>query len=93
MYLTAEKDIYGNSQNFTSDKFRRILDLLNGYMKYPYTICEMRQDNVNDPHGRIDIEVRYTNENNRIIHQKLLILDDELIDGSTFHKRYEEFKS
>ena len=92
MILVAKQDVYGNVEHLTSDKMRRILDLIDGYMKQiPYTIHEIRQDNINDPHGRIDIEVRYVNEKNTLIQQKLLILNDELIDGKTFHERHNEW--
>ena len=91
MFLEAGRDIYGNTEQFTSDKMRHILDLIDGYMNgKEYTIAEIRQDDIYDKHGRIDIEIRYTDERNFLIQQKLLILDDELIDGNTFHKRYHD---
>lgn len=89
MVLTAGQDIYGKYENFTNTKLRRILDLIDGYVKNEsYTIYEIRQDNVNDPYGRVDIEIGYKNNADTIIRQKLLILNDELIDGNEFHKRY-----
>ena len=91
MILHAGHDIYGNLEHFTANKFRHILDLIDGYMKVPYSIYEIRQDDINDPHGRIDIEVRFSDQNNNLIQQKLLILNDELIDGENFHKRYKEW--
>ena len=57
----------------------------------PYVLCEIRRGNINDLHGRIDVAVRYINEKNHIVEQKLLILDDVIIDGKTFHKRFSEW--
>lgn len=92
MYLKANEDIFGNLEHFTSNDFRHILDLLDGYMKdIPYTIHKIWQDNVKDEFGRVDIEVRYVDEKNNLIQQKLLILNDELIDGNMFHERYDEW--
>lgn len=92
MILKAGYDEFGNIEHFTSDKLRHILDLIDGYMnKTPYTIHEIRQDDVKETHGRIDIEVRYVDKKNQLIQQKLLILNDELIDGDTFHKRFKEW--
>lgn len=94
MILKANIDEYGNIEQFTSEKLRHILDLIDGYMDgTPYTIHEIRQDNVKDAHRRIDIEIRFTDEKNYLIQQKLLILNDELIDGKTFHKRCKEWYS
>ena len=92
MIFKADKDECGNVEQFTADKLRRILDLIDEYMKnVPYIIHEIRQDNVADKHGRIDIEIRYVNKANCVIQQKLLILDDELIDGKEFHRRFKEW--
>lgn len=92
MFLKAGIDSYGFSESVTSNKIRIILNLIDDYMKdIPYTIQEIRQDDVNDKHGRIDIEIRYVNKNNVAVQQKLLILDNELIDGLTFHKRFKEW--
>lgn len=92
MILKASQDIFGNVEFFTADKFRHILDLIDGYMNgKEYTIHEIRQDDVNDRLGRIDIEIRFNNEKGDLIQQKLLILNDELIDGKTFHKRHREW--
>ena len=90
MLLKAGVDLFGDLERFTSIQFRRILDLIDGYMgAIPYNIAEIRQDNILDPLGRIDVEVRFE-KNGLMISQKLLILNDELIDGKTFHSRYEE---
>jgi len=91
MLLKAETDIYGHAVQLTSADLRRFLDLIDGYMKVPYTIHEIRQDNVHDLNGRVDIEVCYNNEKNQQVRQKLLILNNELIDGKTFHKRHDEW--
>ena len=92
MFLKAGKDIYGNREEFTSDKLRRILNLIDGYMKdIPYTIHEIRQDDTKDKNGRVDIEIRYVDKKNCLVQQKLLILNDELVDGETFHNRYKEW--
>lgn len=90
MMLTATQDIFGHRVELTSDKLRHILDLIDGYVKVPYTIQEIRQDDVNDKNGRIDIEVIYEKDKQLVL-QKLLILKDEVIDGITFHKRQKEW--
>lgn len=90
MFLKADRDLYGNSEHLTSDDFRHILDLVDNYKKSPYAIREIRRDDVKDPHGRIDIEILYINENKDLICQKLLILDGELLDGEMFHKKWRE---
>lgn len=91
MFLKADSDIYGNIERFTSSDFRHILDLIDGYRKAPYNICEIRRDDVHDQHGRIDIEIEYIGENGHWIRQKLLILNGELIDGKAFHERHDEW--
>jgi len=87
MQLIAEYDLHGNREHLTSSDLRRILDLIDGYMSIPYQIKEIWRDDVNDKNGRIDIEVEYIDNKKHLIRQKLLILNDELIDGKTFHKR------
>lgn len=91
MDLQAKTDVYGNPVNLTSKKLRDILDALdNYYREEPYTIWEIRQDNVKDKNDRYDIEVDLPNRG--LGHgQKLLFLNGELIDGKTFHKRYNEW--
>ena len=91
MFLKADSDIYGNIERFTSSDFRHILDLIDGYRKAPYNICEIRRDDIYDQHGRIDIEIEYIDENGHWIRQKLLILNGELIDGTAFHERHDEW--
>ena len=92
MIIKANQDIFGNLEQFTSNDFRHIFDLIDGYMKdKPYTIHEIWQDDIKDPHGRIDIEIRFVDEKGHLIQQKLLILNDELIDGKTFHERHDEW--
>lgn len=92
MFLIARCDSFGNAQHLTSKRLRRILDLLDTYMAgKKYDILEIRQENVKDPVERIDIEVAFVDENNHLMGQKLLILNDELIDGLTFHKRFDEW--
>lgn len=88
MQLIAGHDSFGNRENFTSDQMRHILDLIDGYMKVPYTIHDIYIDNVFDKHGRVDITVEFYDQNSMLVQQKLLILDDELIDGPEFHRRY-----
>lgn len=75
------------------DELSHIIDLIDAYMEIPYTIYELRRDDINDPHGRVDIEIRFVDEKNCPIQQKLLILDDEVVDGMAFHKRYKEWYS
>lgn len=91
MYLNADYDLYGNAERFTSADFRRILDLIDEYIKTPYRIVKIWRDDVKDENGRIDIEIEYTDEKKHLICQKLLILKDELIDGAAFHARYAEW--
>lgn len=91
MFLEARQDYFGHIEDVTSDKLRKILDLVDGYMKVPYKILEIWQDDINEPNGRIDVVVGFNNEKNFPVQQKLLILKDELIDGVTFHKRYHEW--
>lgn len=91
MFFEANKDIYGNPETVTSGYLSAILLLLDGYMNRSYAIREIRRDNVKDPNGRVDVEVEYLDENDRMIRQKLLILNGEVVDGLTFHKRYKEW--
>ena len=90
MFLKADRDIYDNIERVTASYLRHILDLIDGYRQKPYNICEIRRDDVHDKNGRVDIEIEYIDDN-RQIRQKLLILNDELIDGAAFHARYEEW--
>lgn len=90
MFLQANQDSYGHPVNLTSNKLRNILELLDKYMDgKEYTICEIRQDNINDKNQRIDVEICY--KTNFTIRQKLLILKGEVLDGNSFHKRYHEW--
>ena len=93
MELRARRDLFGNPSFFTADKFRKILDLLDVYMKgTPYAIAEMWENDVSDPNGRIDIEIIFEDKaSHHLIQQKLLILKGELIDGKTFHLRHDEW--
>ncbi len=92
MFLNAQSDAYGNVEEFSACDFRHILDLIDKYMNgKPYHICEIRQENIKDPVGRIDIIIKYIALNGLSVQQKLLILKDELIDGKTFHARYNEW--
>lgn len=91
MQFQAYKDASGNLERFSSNDIRKILDLLDGYMAYPYTIHEIYIDDIYDKNKRIDVRVRYVDLENRLMEQKLLILNDEVIDGETFHKRYKEW--
>ena len=87
MFLEANTDLYGRNEHFTSSDFRAILDALDAYFKVPYVIREIRRDDLQDPTGRVDIEVEYINSGNLPIRQKLLIMDGELLDGKAFHAR------
>lgn len=90
MVFTAGKDTFGQLEHWDSKKVRNVLDLLDKYFgEKPYEIMEIRQDNVNDPYGRIDVEV--VSSQGTFFWQKLLILNNEVIDGKTFHKRYHEW--
>lgn len=89
MFLTATQDIYGAVERFSANDFRHILDLIDGYMKKrPYYVCEIHRDDIRDPRGRVDIEIEYVDDHGYPIRQKLLILDDEIVDGTMFHKKY-----
>ena len=50
------------------------------------------EDNIwSDPaNQRYDIEIRYEKKGH-LIEQKLLMLKGEIIDGTEFHKRFDEF--
>lgn len=92
MELRARRDLFGNPTFFTAEKFRNILDLLDNYMKGTrYAIAEMWENDIKDPNGRIDIEILFENPEHQMIQQKLLVLNGELIDGKTFHARYNEW--
>ncbi len=91
MFIKADYDQYGKTEHFTSSDFRHILDLIDEYVKSNYRICEIRRDNIDDRNNRIDIEVEYLDSKGHLIHQKLLILNDELIDGKAFHERHDEW--
>ena len=91
MYLNADYDSYGHAVRLTSADFRRILDLIDGYIEIPYRIVRMWRDDVKDKNGRVDIEIEYANDEGHLVCQKLLILNDELIDGKSFHERYDEW--
>lgn len=91
MFLQAKRDIFNNPTFLTSQKLRNILDLLDEYMgDTPYYILEIREDDVKEKNGRIDIEILYEKEK-ALVTQKLLLLNGEIIDGITFHKRFEEW--
>lgn len=40
---------------------------------------------------RYDIDIVYTDQDNHLIRQKLLMLKGELLDGLEFHNRFKEF--
>ena len=91
MFFKSE-DAYGKSEIITGKYIRHIIDLLDGYMgETEYSIYRAWKDDISDEHGRIDIEIRYLNKDETLIQQKLLILNDEVIDGEMFHKRYREW--
>ena len=80
MFFKSE-DAYGKSDIITGNHIRHIIDLLDNYMgETEYSVYRAWKDDVNDEHGRIDIEIRYLNKDGVLIQQKLLILNDELID-------------
>lgn len=92
MKLEASRDDYGRPMQFTAAMFRHILELIDGYMKgEEYYIQTISQADVNDPNGRIDIEIARLNGQGMLVTQKLLILKDELVDGTEFHKRFSEW--
>lgn len=91
MHLSAYTDSYGHPDRLTSSQLRRIIDLIDEYMgDNLYCILSITRDDVNDPNGRVDIEIQY-HEGSRVMWQKLLILKDEIIDGETFHERINEW--
>ena len=91
MFIKASSDLYGKTEYFTASDFRHMLYLIDGYVKTGYRICEIRRADIDDKNGRIDIEVEYLDSKGHLIHQKLLILNDELIDGKMFHERHDEW--
>lgn len=91
MFLKADRDTYGNRECVSAVDLRHILDLIDGYKKTHYNICEIRRDNIRDEHGRIDIEIEFADEHGHWVRQKLLIMNGELIDGVSFHKRCREW--
>lgn len=91
MKITAYEDIFGRQEHLTSDKLRQILSLIDDYMhNTPYDILDIHEDDSCDPNGRIDIIIRFT-QDEKLVEQKLLILNGELIDRETFHKRFSEW--
>lgn len=85
-----QTDDYGNTVDLTT-KMPDIIVALDKYICVPYGVVELRQSNVNDPHGRIDLSAEYTPVGKRKVRQKFLVMNGELIDGDTFHKRYHEW--
>ena len=86
------KDDFGKVVEITSNDIRHLMDLLDGYMgDKPYHICEFWRSDINEKNGRIDVEIGYIGDKGIPIRQKLLILNDEVIDGKTFHERHDEW--
>ncbi len=86
------KDDFGKVVEITSNDIRHLMDLLDGYMgDKPYHICEFWRSDVNEKNGRIDVEIGYIGDKGIPIRQKLLILNDEVIDGKAFHERHDEW--
>ncbi len=55
-------------------------------------LCRVEDNSWSDPDNeRMDIEIRYTNAKGQPVHQKLLMLKGEVIDGVQFHERFKEF--
>ncbi len=55
-------------------------------------LVSVEDNSWNDPaNQRVDIEIRYVNEQGYLIQQKLLLMKGMLIDGNEFHKRFHEF--
>lgn len=91
MILIANTDSFGHPEQLTSRELRHILDLIDGYVQSDYRIISIERDDVRNPLGRIDIQIERRDGEGILFWQKLLILKDELIDGKTFHARFEEF--
>lgn len=93
MCKIEDKDLWGRPLNWTAEIISRILNMLDDYVSVPYSVTELRQDDANDKNGRIDVEITYANAKGQLTWQKLLVMNGELIDGITFHKRYNEWYS
>ena len=82
LYLKEITDILVKVQKYTEDKKLKDATLV-------YFEDSRWEDPINQ---RFDIDIQYVDETtNHYIRQKLLILKGEVIDGETFHKRYNEF--
>lgn len=73
-------------ETLTSTELKKILEDVEAFLGKPFTLLELQKEK-DAPHGRIDLWVTYEG----IFTQKLLIMDGEVIDGETFHKRFEEW--
>ena len=73
-------------ETLTSTELKKILEDVEAFLGKPFTLLELQKEK-DDPHGRIDLWVTYEG----IFTQKLLIMDGEVIDGETFHERFEEW--
>lgn len=73
-------------ETLTSTELKKILEDVEAFLGKPFTLLELQKEK-DDPHGRIDLWVTYEG----IFTQKLLIMNGEVIDGETFHERFEEW--
>lgn len=91
MYLNG-RDAYGRESFLTSAKLKEILGKIDDFLfGKKYFIREIRQDDTNSALQRYDIEVIIEEQDGKLWWQKLLLLNGEVVDGKTFHRRYKEW--
>lgn len=73
-------------ETLTSTELKKILEDVEAFLGEPFSLVELKKEK-DDPHGRIDLFVSYEG----IALQKLWIMNGEVIDGETFHERFEEW--
>lgn len=83
-------------QGWPINELLKVLNAVNIYTKKLSDCKEVHIVSVekflseHDNNDRVDIEIIYLQEN-QLIHQKLLMMKGEIIDGMTFHERFNEF--
>lgn len=78
-------------------ELKKVLDAIENYRLKKLSDCESlrvcsleKNLKSKDKNDRVDIEVNYIH-NGQFIYQKLLMMKGEVVDGSEFHKRFQEF--
>ncbi len=90
------KFINWDNKEWELDKVAEIINKVKDYcdkkgIKASLYEVEDQSSNPGEKNERFDVEIRYFNEKNILIQQKLLILNGEVVDGKEFHKRFNEF--